>query len=98
MVGWVAAADWLGPRAPTAWPPGPRAAPAPAQLGDSPASPPWGWRSAQLLPPKTRPLIRDSLTQQGERGLPAALFASSPGEGWGMCVHPSESIEHRGPL
>ena len=50
---------------------------------------PWSWTGAQRLPPNTRRLSRDSLTQQGERGLPAALCASSPGvRGWGMRVHP----------
>ena len=54
---------------------------------------PWSWTGAQPLPPNARRLSWDSLTQQGERGLPAALCASSPEAwGWGMRVHPSGRI------
>lgn len=57
---------------------------------------PWSWTGAQQLPPNTRRLSWDRLTQQGERGLPAALCASSPGvRGWGMRVHPSGRIGGR---
>lgn len=45
-----------------------------------------------MLPPKPRPLSRDSLTQQGELGLPAALFSPGAGgkSGEGVSVLPRQ--------
>lgn len=92
-LGRVAAADWLSPRAPTGEVGGSGLGGSGGRSVTHPPPHPWSWTGAQRLPPNTRRLSWDSLTQQGARGLPAALCASPPGaRGWGMRVHPSGRI------